>query len=416
MAVHADVAVNRDNEHNLTAVTVRTYSGMAAAAGAWRALETGSAVTPYQRYDWIKFYMDACGIAPDNIIIAMFEAEGEPFAAMPLLITHRFGLTIGALPGSDIANTDWLIVRPDMAHLLDRQVLSTAFDAVSRAVGGLDLVRLSNLPESWNGVPDPFFAFPHQPAPDPLYFGGVAADVARTRPPARRLRNVQRGRRRLEETYGPVVLKRARTAEEVQAFHAAFQVQRDGRFRKQGIRNIFAERRFVDFFARAGSASVSKKTPTLCLHALYAGKEIVAVSIGTFSGAHYSQYIHSVTEGEAARASLMSILIEDLLGELAAEGVRTFDMGLGEFRYKNDWTEPQIVYDCAIGFTATGRLAAHAFLAQRRMKRTIKHNPKLWTTAKALRTYINNIRWVFDCRRQRDIAVMPFDKRKVEQD
>ena len=60
-------------------------------------------------------------------------------------------------------------------------------------------------------------------------------------------------------------------------------------------------------------------------------------------------------------------------------------MGLGDFGYKGDWTDKQVVFDGAIPLTMAGRIAAPMILGLRGLKREIKHNKAVFGMLKRLR-------------------------------
>lgn len=389
-----DAVAREERSHDTRSHPVRAAGGpfriavfdtIEAAEEPWRALETAAIFTPYQRYDWIKGLIDSRGLGGGRCAIAVVEDESGPCALLPLAITRRFGLSTAQIIGADIGNTGWLPMGHDAAPRFTPDLLVQLFAAVAGVAGGIDIVFLHNQPGSWEGLANPLLAFPHQQAPDHLYLAPLAADAPLRHLNSRRIRNLLRGRRRLEETMGPVVLRRAESPGEIEKVHAAFLEQRSARFAVMGIKNVFAEAWFVDFFERAATLAPGSERPALQFHALYAGDEIVATSCGTGTGTHYSQYINSTSGGPAGKYSLMGILMHDLVTELAATGVASIDMGLGDFDYKTDWTDRSDVYDTVIPLTAAGRLVAPALLALRRLKRAVKQNEKLFVMLKRLR-------------------------------
>jgi CelD/BcsL family acetyltransferase involved in cellulose biosynthesis len=81
----------------------------------------------------------------------------------------------------------------------------------------------------------------------------------------------------------------------------------------------------------------------------------------------------------------MSILVAELIDELIGEGITSFDMGLGDFDYKRDWTEPVPVFDTVVPVTLAGSLALPVMDISRSGKRFIKQNPALWSLAQSVR-------------------------------
>ena len=355
-------------------------TSMEAAEPIWRRLETEAVLTPYQRYDWIRQVLASRGQRPQLAII-IIEQHGAPVALLPLEVERWMGIRRATIVGSDIGNADWMIVAPQAANSLTPKAILRALNAASDAVDGIDLITLRALPESWEGVANPLLAFPHQPTPEHFYFAPLAAK----RLTSKRLSNFERARRRLAESYGPVRLRRASTPGEIDLIHAEFLRQRGNRFAQMGVRNIFAEPRFRRFFRDAARDGLVHKRPVLALHALYAGDTIVATSIGTYSGTHYSQYINSTTDGPAARYSLMGLLMLLFLEELAADGIVSIDIGLGDFDYKLDWADKQPAWDAALPLSVKGRAAAALILSARGIKRAIKQHDRLWALARKIR-------------------------------
>jgi len=366
-----------------TPFRLAVHASIEAAEAPWRELERTGVLTPYQRFDWIAALRASRKRPQETCAVAVVYDGAAPVALLPLAVTRRLGLRVATPIGADIANADWLIVRPEAAPGFTRPVLGRLLADIGRQAGGLDVVLLGNLPADWQGLANPLLAFPHQAAPDPLYLAPISPAGDSLRLSARQRRNILRGMRRLSETLGPVTVRRADSPEEIAAVHAAFLAQRSARFAQMGIPNVFAEDWCVAFFRRAAASGPA--LPAMRLHALWAGDHILATSCGTCAGPHYSQYINSTASGPAAKYSLIGILMHELLPELAAAGITSIDMGLGEFAYKADWTERRTVYDAAIGLTPAGRLAGAAIMGMRALKRGIKQSPLLFGTFKRLR-------------------------------
>ena len=180
-------------------------------------------------------------------------------------------------------------------------------------------------------------------------------------------------------------LRRVTDSAELQKVHAEFLKQRGERFEQMGIANVFAEPYFQRFFKSLATAGFGQPRPALCFHALYSGDEIVATCCGSFSGAHYSQYINSTASGPAAKFSLMGILVGELMDELTEAGITGFDMGTGDFDYKTDWTAPTELYNRLIAVSPRGHIAAFALGRREALKRFIKQNARLWGFAKQVR-------------------------------
>lgn len=365
-----------------TAPSIDVLAG-AAAARAWADCAQTLRFTPYQSPGWLAGIMAAFGEPEESFRLLVIEDAGTLRAALPLVLSSRFGCTLAEIPGAQLGNSDWF---PQSAgSMLDKALLDSAFALLARTQG-VDVIRFSNLPAHWQGADNPLLAYPVVPAPDHFYVGPIGART-RENLPKRRRGDILRGQRRLEELAGPITLRRARTPQEVEAMHAAFLEQRTVRFREMGVENIFAQPSFRRLFEDLANASLPLDRPVLCFDALYGGDDILATAIGIRAGTHYSQYINSNASGPAAKYNLMGLLMYLLVEQLVAEGVESVDMGVGDFAYKEIWTQKTPVHDLVLPLSVKGRLFAPAFGARRAAKRLIKQNEPLWQMARSLRQF-----------------------------
>ena len=372
---------------------VELFDTLQAAEAIWRSLEARAVLTPYQGYDWITALLAAGAEQNSRVAVVVIRQAGHVVALLPLGLRKRRGLLEAHVLGTGQSNADWLMAEPGFAP--NKADLHRIFALVGQAIGGVDLLSLSNLPRSWNGHANPLLVFDHALAPSNLYtatIGPTPAPYIDHRLSAKRRSNINRGRRRLVEQHGEVRLVRVRDEAMLARVHAAFIEQRGARFAEMGIPNMFAEKPFYKLFGDLTRSGFAHDHPTLCLHALLAGDEIVATSWGLHGGTHYSQYINSTTSGPAARYSLMGILIAELMDALTVIGVLTFDMGLGDFEYKTEWTEAQPVFNAQIALSFKGRVAARAKARLQAGKRLIKQTPALWNAAQWTRKKIFDLR------------------------
>jgi CelD/BcsL family acetyltransferase involved in cellulose biosynthesis len=354
----------------------------------WRELESRAVTTPYQRYDWIAAVRAAGLDAYDQLAMVVFSRGSRPLALLPLAISRKGGLAVGTLIGAGQSNADFLPHDARANADLTAAALRLGLGAIRARGIALDLVRFSHQPADWQGIANPLLRFAHRPGANNLYLTdltGKTAPFIENHMAHKRRSNIKRGARRLEELLGPVRLRRAETAQELRLVHETFLAQRAARFAVMGIDNIFAGDAFVAFFTDLAEKEFGKARPALRFHALYAGDEIVATCCGAFAGNHYSQYINSTADGPAARFSLMSILVAELIDELLGEGITSFDMGLGDFDYKRDWTDPVPVFDTVVPVTLAGSLALPIMDLARSGKRLVKQNPALWKLARGVR-------------------------------
>ena len=364
-------------------LAVEFLGSLTDAEGVWRDLEAGGVLSPYQRFDWVTEVVAAKQSAA-RVVVAVAKVGMNPVALLPLELDYTLGACRGRILGSEIGNSDWLIVAGDAeAGVGDR-----ALELIARKLGaawGVDLLQFNNAPGTWQSSPNPLLRWPHHLSSDHLYLNALPKGDARL--DAKRRSNLLRGKRRLEEQFGPVRLRHAESLDEVEEVHAVFRDQRTARFKRMGIENPFESTEFQELFKSAAVNSLAKTVPTFRFHALYAGDEIVATALGIYSGKHYSQYINSTSDGPASKYSLMGMLMLELAREFVSEGITSFDLGVGNFDYKLDWSDPVDVYDILVPLSSRGKVAAAFISKMQAAKRAIKTNAVLWPLAKRARAY-----------------------------
>jgi len=394
-------AISREIDYPATeypqemSLDIEVYESLDAARADWQELECRAIYTPYQRFDWISAYLQAGFLANGCLRIIVFRDHGKPVALLPLSIVRQQGVMQGRIIGMPISNADSLIFDPAYVNDITPNLLRKAFSGLRAAGQPLDLVSFHSLLKDWRGVTNPLLGFSHAPAPNNFYFEtfpqGDAPFIEQSFPHKRRT-NIRRSTRRLTEAFGPLSVRLASSEEEVDRFHAAFLEQRGARFAKMGVENVFARPQFQTLFLSLAKQGLGATHPMLHYHALFAGEDILATSLGVYAKGHYSQYINSTTVGEASKYSLMGVLLSMLVDELRADGIAVFDMGLGDFDYKTDWTQPAVVYDSLIPVSPLGSLAVPVLSGARKLKRTIKQTPALWKIARAVQALKTRLR------------------------
>ena len=123
------------------------------------------------------------------------------------------------------------------------------------------------------------------------------------------------------------------------------------------------------------------------MHALVAGERIAAAFGAVGTGRRLSGVMVSYDGApEVAAATPGESLLIEVVNAARARGFATFDLGVGESRYKSELCEvEEPLHDTAFGVTLPGRVAARLWLAARAVMREIKRRPALFAKAQGLR-------------------------------
>jgi CelD/BcsL family acetyltransferase involved in cellulose biosynthesis len=133
-------------------------------------------------------------------------------------------------------------------------------------------------------------------------------------------------------------------------------------------------------------AGLADGRPLIELHAIEAEGEMLALLAGATHGRRLSCLFNTYTLGPHARQSPGLVLLPHVISDLTARGFKTFDLGIGEARYKAVFckdTEPLL--DCFLPLTLRGGPATWVARAVAAAKRRIKQMPVVRACAHRVR-------------------------------
>jgi len=370
--------------------TVETFEQPSAVEPLWRDLQDHGVSSPYQRYDWVRAYVEACaaaeGFAPR--ILVFRDGSGRAVLLLPLAVKRQRGRCVARLIGGKQANFGLPVWAADAAPT------PLELKALLRDVGarqlGLDTYVFSNLPLSWRGAANPL-AQGGRPSPSDGYRLALDPDAEATikrvfgADTRKKLRNKERKLNELGEVRHVV----AATPEMVERILQSFFAQKRERFQHLGIANPFDEPA-TQAFVRAGClAGLSEGAPTIELHALVAGDKVVATFGGAVDRWRFCGMFNSFdTSPESARSSPGELLLMRVIETQCRQGRAVFDLGVGEAAYKDSVCDSEeALVDVTIGVSPRGRLFAVAADGLSQAKRFIKRTPWAWALAQRLREH-----------------------------
>ncbi len=221
---------------------VEMFDALAAAEPHWRALErANNLVTPYQGYDFLKFWQRHVGanngVRP--VIVVAFNSLGMPLFLWPFGVRKLGSLAVAEFLGGKHANFNMGLWRRDVAANITAADLRGVLQCLA---GRADIVKLINQPLTWAGSTNPFALLPHQAAANFGYSGALVPDFealfrARTNSTTRKK---MRKKERALASFGEVRFERAKSAPEVRRVLDAFFKQKSARLRAMGAPDAFA--------------------------------------------------------------------------------------------------------------------------------------------------------------------------------
>jgi CelD/BcsL family acetyltransferase involved in cellulose biosynthesis len=383
-------AARKAGTAGVSVARIEIFDDVAAAAPAWDRLAAQAVATPFGRRDWIELWQRHIGAAAGQhpvIAVARDECD-EPLFILPLAVHAGRLLTVARYFGGSHSQLNMGLWRRDTAAALSADDLSRAFATIAQQ-RGIDLFILRNQPALWDGRANPLVQLAHQSSPDDVFridFEGESGDVlikSRLRPTLRGL--LKSKEKKLQKLAGYRYF-RAATPEEAERVLAAFMTQKAAHLKAQGVRNAFAEPGVADFLRAACIESLVAGAPTIELHAIEGGGEILAVMGGVANPQRFSSMFNSYTLTGHARWSPGLILISHLMRACADRGIASYDLGAGYAAYKRYFcktTDP--LFDSVLSFSERGHIAAALIRAGLVGKRWIKTSGPLWAMVRAVR-------------------------------
>jgi CelD/BcsL family acetyltransferase involved in cellulose biosynthesis len=367
---------------------IEIFDDLTAAEPHWRALERGpSLATPYQSYDFLKFWQRhvgaSSGVTP--FIVVAFNALEQPLFLWPFGHRQLGGLRVVEFLGGKHANFNMALWRREAAAAIGADELRAVMSHLAEEA---DLIKLINQPLTWAGTTNPFALLPHQRSANFGFSGALVPDFeallrAHTNAAARKK---MRKKERALAAYGDVRFEQARGCQEVRRVLDAFFKQKSTRMRAHGVPDVFAAPGVRRFIEAAATEQISGFDPPIELYALFVNDIIVATMGGIVGGGRFCAMFNSIVQGPIAIESPGEQLIVNLVRSCCARGLATFDLGIGEARYKALFCgDAEPLFDSYLPLSAAGRLLAVAFRIGVVIKRAVKQHPSLWAVVRATR-------------------------------
>jgi CelD/BcsL family acetyltransferase involved in cellulose biosynthesis len=380
-------AENRPIPVDSAVTELAVFSDMAAAEGPWRALEgSGSLATPYQGYEFLNHWQahlgaDA-GVAP--AIAVAFNPAKVPLFLLPLGLRRVGVLRVLEFLGGKHANFNMGLWRRDVAASISAPELRSVMRQLSSRA---DLLMLTAQPLTWGGTTNPLALLPHQQSPNNGFSCALIPDfeaLFRARTNSATRKKMKKKERALADL-GEVRFERARDERQVRRVLDAFFKQKSARMRLLGLPDVFADpgvRRFI-----AAIAEPERKRPApVELYALSVDDMIVATMGGIVADGRFCAMFNSIHGGRYAAESPGEQLIVRLVKACCERGLDTFDLGVGQSRYKHLFCEDaEPLFDSYLPLTAVAQLPALGFRAAAAGKRMLKEHPALWSAVRVLR-------------------------------
>jgi CelD/BcsL family acetyltransferase involved in cellulose biosynthesis len=313
---------------------------LAAVEADWRELETDGALTPFQSLAWLaplyRVLTPRMSATP-LFVLLRDKRTRRPLLLLPLCLRRRYGFNFLEFADFGVCDYNAPILAKDFDpspnewNALWDRVLIRLKDAAS-------VMRLQKLPQRVGGRANPLS---HDNFAAAMSVGAWGVELPETtdrydneiltptfrKELAKKLRRVAKR--------GKIEWVTATTGEErVAAFNALLR-QRQARCDEMGRHNVLSESAFRDFYDALTS---DPSTASLVrLNALNVGGESVASMLSLRHGDATYVIMTTFEGGDWKSASLGNVLIREAVERNIGDGVRYFDLTIGDEAYKRDF-------------------------------------------------------------------------------
>jgi CelD/BcsL family acetyltransferase involved in cellulose biosynthesis len=360
---------------------------------AWAELESVAPASAYQTSRWLLPWIETVGAANHirPMIIVVYAANDVPAALFPFGVWRRCGLRVAGFLGGRDSNSNLGLVRPGMS-LTRSDIVAVLTMAARRLQPRPDVFVLINQPAYWEGVANPLALLPHQISPSNGYCARLSAcgtTFIEDRLSGDARKKLRKKWRKLAER-GPVSHIVAGTSEDVTRIVDAFFAQKLKHLRQRNIWSEFETPESRRFLLRVCQSDLPSKAPTVELHAFATGDRIIAVYAGMPHRGRFHAMVNSFdSDPDIARTSPGELLLMSMMQMMCERGYRSFDLGIGEARYKSTWCdETEQMFDTLLGISLKGRAFVLAESCRLRLKRFIKRHDWLWKSAQIVRNQL----------------------------
>jgi CelD/BcsL family acetyltransferase involved in cellulose biosynthesis len=361
---------------------------LSAAEAIWIGLQTREQFsTPYQRFDFLSIWQREVG-AQDGVqpfIVIAYDIERRPLMLLPLGLKLKHGVRTASFMGGKHPTFNMGLWNREFATTVTAADLDTLLSKL-RAHGAADVLALTQQPQHWHDLANPFAMLPHQESVNLCPVTAMAQDASATTLISNSLRKRLRTKERKFQSLPGYRYHIAASDGDIARLLDWFFRVKPLRMAEQKLPNVFAEDGVEDFI-RAACMAKNDDHRVIDIHALECDEEVIALYAGVADGQRFSMMFNTYTMSEHARYSPGLILMRNIVDHYASLGYRALDLGIGSDEYKRMFCKSdEPIFDSFIPLSARGRMAAATMSAVNRGKYLVKQNRALLQLAQRLRS------------------------------
>lgn len=346
------------------------------AAVEWPAIDDSRDLRMYvfQSRDFLQVWLDTIGRAAhiDGYLVIVKDGEGKPVLFLPLAIETKFNTRLLRFMDSGVADYNAPILVPGLC--LSRPAFHALWSEILALLPAVDAIDLKKIAAHVCGMRNPFTYLDCAPGAEdghwlPLAVLHSEVDARRSVVTLRRnLRRFSRGLARV----GPMQFTANPTGASATPIVDRLLELKRQRYIRSNVADFLAQPGVENFYRAMTAPSRLGRISHLC--ALTAGGSVASAHLG-FIGRGRFYYIFPAYDTAFQRYRPGHLLLQHLIDRCCDEAFIDFDLGVGDFVYKNAWATQRLqLFSYERAVTATGRI----YLQMRRVRRLVQCATRPW--------------------------------------
>jgi len=348
---------------------VEVFSGGELAAARWPSVTDPRDFRMYvfQSREFLDVWLDTIGKAGriEPYLIVVSEAGGRPVFYLPLAIETKFNVRLLRFMDCGVADYNAPIVAAD--RTLSRQEFTALWRKILSLLPAFDVIDLKKIASDVAGAVNPLSYLPctaFAQSGHLMSLGPLRDGADNRRPVVRWRRKLAHYRERLSESGKVHFVVNPSGAGLTDVTERLLALKRQ-KYLSTGAADFLAEpgvERFYREMMRPDRLGTIGHLSALTVDEVVASAHLGFVTPDRF------YYILPAYDDAFRRHRVGHLLLQHLIDRSAAQGLETFDLGVGDNRYKNTWATDRL----ALGSHERGVTAAgHLYLQMRRVRRLV---------------------------------------------
>jgi CelD/BcsL family acetyltransferase involved in cellulose biosynthesis len=343
--------------HGPRSFAVDLFDGRDFAAARWPSVAAGPELQlhAFQSREFLDVWTATIGRAraAQCFLVVVADAHGKPVLYLPLAIETRFGVRILRFMDAGVVDLNAPILAAGKD--LTRGEFLDVWGRILSLLPAIDVLDLQKMPATVGAAHNPLTYLACRPYP----FSGNTVDLGQwrqvvARPSTARVRRkLQRHLLRLNKLEPTAFLMNPSGVQWHKVMGRLTDVKRK-QYLRTTARDFFAAPGVLSFYREI--AAPERLGHISHLSALTLGGDIVAAHLG-FTCRDRFYYVLPGFDTEYRSFAVGLILLERLMGQCVGQHYRTFDLGEGDYEYKETWTTHRApLWSCEQGLTFVGRI------------------------------------------------------------